>query len=72
MSMLNNYRKMFRLRTRSLFALLLVISAVGSPVLSWQQSDRQAYNNKMALLKVMLEGARQRAVEKMIFRHFVW
>ena len=43
--------------------LLIVVSAVGSPVFSWQLGDRQAYNNKMALLNVMLEGAKQRAVE---------
>ena len=43
--------------------LLLVVSGVGSPVFSWQLDDRQAYNNKMALLNVMLEGAKQRAVD---------
>ena len=43
--------------------LLIVVSAVGSPVFSWQLGDRQAYNNKMALLNVMLEGAKQRAVD---------
>ena len=40
-----------------------VLSVVGSPALSWQLGDRQAYNNKMALLNVMLEGAKQRAVD---------
>ncbi len=30
---------------------------------SWQESDEQAYHNKMAVLKVMLEGAQMRAVE---------
>tara|TARA_B100001121_G_scaffold275948_1_gene264792 strand:+ start:1199 stop:1543 length:345 start_codon:yes stop_codon:yes gene_type:complete len=58
-----NCRKMFRFRTGSLPVLLLVMSAVGSPVWSWQMDDRQAYNNKMALLNVMLEGAKQRAVD---------
>ena len=43
--------------------LLIVVSAVGSPVFCWQLGDRQAYNNKMALLNVMLEGAKQRAVD---------
>ncbi|KZR87766.1 hypothetical protein MITS9509_00565 [Synechococcus sp. MIT S9509] len=40
-----------------------VLSMAASPVLSWQLGDRQAYNNKMALLNVMLEGAKQRAVD---------
>ena len=31
------------------------------PALAWQEGDRQAYNNKMALLKVLVEGAKQRA-----------
>ena len=39
------------------------LSVVGSPALGWQLGDRQAYNNKMALLNVMLEGAKQRAVD---------
>ena len=39
------------------------LSVVGSPAFSWQLGDRQAYNNKMALLNVMLEGAKQRAVD---------
>ena len=43
--------------------MLLALTVAGSPVLSWQLGDRQAYNNKMALLNVMLEGAKQRAVE---------
>ena len=40
-----------------------VLSMVASPALSWQLGDRQVYNNKMALLNVMLEGAKQRAVD---------
>ena len=39
------------------------LSVVGFLALSWQLGDRQAYNNKMALLNVMLEGAKQRAVD---------
>ena len=54
---------MFRFRAGPASALLLVISTLGSPAMSWQLDDRQAYNNKMALLNVMLEGARQRAVD---------
>lgn len=33
-----------------------------SPSAAWDKADRQAYNNKMAILKVMLEGARERAI----------
>ena len=33
-----------------------------SPSFAWELGDRQAYNNKMAILKVMLEGARERAI----------
>ena len=34
-----------------------------SPAEAWQESDRQAYNNKMALLKILLEGAKNRATD---------
>ena len=37
---------------------LLTISPAGA----WELGDRQAYNNKMAILKVLLEGARERAI----------
>ena len=33
------------------------------PVRAWHEGDRQAYNNKMALLKVLLDGAKDRATE---------
>ena len=56
-------RMIFRFRAGPASALLLVISAFGPPARSWQLGDRQAYNNKMALLNVMLEGAKQRAVD---------
>ena len=59
----NHRRMMFRFRAGPASALLLVISAFGPPSRSWQLGDRQAYNNKMALLNVMLEGAKQRAVD---------
>ena len=62
-SMLIKSRKMSRFRPGSFFAMAFVLSVVGSPALSWQLGDRQAYNNKMALLNVMLEGAKQRAVD---------
>ena len=28
--------------------------------MAWQEGDRQAYNNKMALLKVLVDGAKDR------------
>ena len=31
--------------------------------MAWEETDQQAYYNKMSLLKVMLEGARMRSVE---------
>ena len=33
------------------------------PAMAWEEGDRQAYNNKMALLKVLLEGAKDRAAD---------
>ena len=36
---------------------------VTSPAGAWEQDDRSNYNNKMALLVVLLEGAKQRAQE---------
>ena len=33
-----------------------------SPLAALDKADRQAYSNKMAILKVMLEGARERAI----------
>ena len=29
--------------------------------MAWQEGDRQAYNNKMSLLKVLVDGAKDRA-----------
>ena len=34
---------------------------VTSPAGAWEQDDRSNYNNKMALLGVLLEGAKERA-----------
>ena len=31
------------------------------PAMAWEEGDRQAYNNKMALLKVLVDGAKDRA-----------
>ena len=41
----------------------LILFGIVPPVLAWEETDQQAYYNKMSLLKVMLEGARIRAVE---------
>ncbi len=43
--------------------LALILFGIVSPSMAWEESDQQAYHNKMSLLKVMLEGARKRAVE---------
>ena len=42
---------------------LLILFGMVSPSIAWEETDQQAYYNKMSLLKVMLEGARMRAVE---------
>ena len=39
----------------------LIAGTTAPPALSWEGSDRGAYNNKMALLGVLLESAQQRA-----------
>ena len=31
------------------------------PAMTWEEGDRQAYNNKMALLKVLVDAAKDRA-----------
>ena len=41
----------------------LILFGIATPALAWEETDQQAYYNKMSLLKVMLEGARIRAVE---------
>ena len=40
--------------------LVLSLLSSAAPVQAWDQGDRQAYNNKMSLLKVLLEGAQDR------------
>ena len=54
---------MFHCLLGSIPALVMALACFSAPVSAWQLSDRQAYNNKMALLSVILEGAKQRAVE---------
>jgi len=40
---------------------LLCLALVNAPALAWEENDREAYNNKMALLQLLLDGAKQRA-----------
>ena len=42
---------------------LLLGQVETTPVLAWDSGDRQLYNNKMALLRVLLDGAQHRARE---------
>ena len=46
----------------ALFSALILFGMV-PPALAWEETDQQTYYNKMSLLKVLLEGARVRAVE---------
>jgi hypothetical protein len=39
----------------------LIGLSLTSPAGAWEQDDRSNYNNKMALLGVLLEGAKERA-----------
>ena len=41
-----------------LMALTISLIACNSPVQAWEQTDRQAYNNKMTLFQVLLDGAK--------------
>ena len=43
--------------------LILLSLVVTTPVLAWDAAYREAYNNKMALLRVLLDGAQHRASE---------
>ena len=43
--------------------LMLLGFVLNTPVLAWDESNRAAYNNKMALLSVLLDGAQHRASE---------
>ena len=54
---------MMRTFLGSALSSLLILFGMVSPSIAWEETDQQAYYNKMSLLKVMLEGARMRAVE---------
>jgi hypothetical protein len=42
----------------------LIGLSLTSAACAWEQEDRNNYNNKMALLGVLMEGAKQRAQER--------
>ena len=49
------------MHTPRLIALAISLIGLMTPVQAWDQTDRQSYNNKMTLLQVLLDGAKQRA-----------
>ena len=49
------------MKTAAWLAGLVVALFPWQPAMAWQEGDRQAYNNKMALLKVLVDGAKDRA-----------
>ena len=54
---------MMRTFLGSALSSILILFGMVSPSMAWEETDQQAYYNKMSLLKVMLEGARMSAVE---------
>ena len=42
-------------------ALAISLTTLVNPVQAWEPTDRQSYNNKMTLLQVLLDGAKERA-----------
>ena len=42
-------------------ALAISLTTLVTPVQAWEQTERQSYNNKMTLLQVLLDGAKERA-----------
>ena len=54
---------MMRTFLGSALSSVLILFGMVSPSMAWEETDQQAYYNKMSLLKVMLEGARMRAIE---------
>ena len=42
---------------------IVILFGIVPTAMAWEENDQQAYHNKMSLLKVMLEGARMRAIE---------
>ena len=42
-------------------ALAISLTTLVTPVQAWEQTERQSYNNKLTLLQVLLDGAKERA-----------
>ena len=42
-------------------SVLVSLLSAAAPSHAWDQGDRQVYNNKMSLLKVLVDGAKDRA-----------
>ena len=42
-------------------SVLVSLLSAATPCHAWDHGDRQAYNNKMSLLKVLVDGAKDRA-----------
>ncbi|MBL6801665.1 MAG: hypothetical protein ISQ52_01085 [Synechococcus sp. BS307-5m-G38] len=49
------------MRIRTWLIVPFISLLLTAPAGAWEESNRQAYNNKMSLLKVLLDGAQQRA-----------
>ena len=54
---------MMRTFLGSALSSLLILFGMVSPSMAWEETDQQAYYNKMSRLKVMREGAQMRALE---------
>ena len=51
------------MRIRAWLIVPFISCLLTAPAAAWEESNRQAYNNKMSLLKVLLDGAKQRATD---------
>lgn len=51
------------MRIRAWLTVPFISFLLTAPAAAWEESNRQAYNNKMSLLKVLLDGAKQRATD---------
>ena len=51
------------MRIRTWLIVPFISLLLPAPAGAWEESNRQAYNNKMSLLKVLLDGAKKRATD---------
>ena len=51
------------MRLRTWLIVPCISCLLTAPAAAWEESNRQAYNNKMSLLKVLLDGAKKRATD---------